>query len=242
LRFVGPQRLTGAAAPRDEKRPFELPEIVAMLGFVVLPIFCFLLARLMGVPLYGRYSISTVIGFACLAGMATVKRPQLAAGLVIFLVAQIGIDLYQYAKSDVIREPSISLPLSTREGEFAQIYQMMRALPDKDSPIALLGGSHEFMPILQYAPPDLASRLVYLIGPGADNNGEGCVNLRRLCDFPGKCERMTDFLAAHDRFVARGNSYASEKLGRLIRLGADIKMESIYEDSFLVSVTMKKPL
>jgi hypothetical protein len=245
LHFVsifGLPELEPPSTARKQNEQLDPSEIVALLGFLAMPVFCFMVSKVMGVPLYSRYSISTVIGFSCLFGMVTAQKRLVGWGVLFFLFTQIAINFYQYTKSDSISEPSISLALSTRASEFAHVYQMMEALPDKNAPIVLLAGDHEFLPIMHYAPTNIASRLVYVLSPGNDVNGEGCAILRRLCNFPGRCERMADFLAAHDTFFVHGNSDPFDRLGRFIRAGADVRMEFILEDSYFVSVTMKKSL
>jgi hypothetical protein len=221
------------------KHSLGLPEVIALVSFVAMPVFCFVIAKILGVPLYSRYGISIVIGFGGLFGIVTAQQRVVGWGVLCVLIAQIFINFYQYAKSDSISEPSVSLALSTRSSRFGLIYQTMEALPDKSSPIVLWGNDHEFLPIMHYAPASLASRLVYVMRAGNDPNGEGCVILRRLCNFPGRCEDMADFLAAHNRFFARGNSDPFDRISSIIRAGADVRMESILDDSYLVSVTMK---
>ena len=240
--MFGWPELEPPSAAWKQKEPLDPSEIVALLGFLAMPVFCFLLAKVMGVPLYSRYSISAVIGFSCLFGMVTAQKRLVGWGVLFFLFTQIAINFYQYAKTDSISEPSVSLALSTRASEFAQIYQTMEALPDKSAPIVLLGGDHEFLPIMHYAPTNIASRLVYVMSPGNDVNGEGCAILRRLCNFPGRCERMADFLAAHDTFFAHGNSDPFDRLGRFIRAGADVRMEFVSENSYFGSVTMNSSI
>ena len=237
-----PNRPLPGTPARSAEQSLSLPEVVALIGFVAMPFFSFLMAKVAGVPFYSRYSIAAVIGFSCIFGAVISRNRLVSWGVIFVLLLQIAFHFYDYAKSDFIREPSISLPLSTRAREFAEIYRMMDALPDKTSPIVLLGGDHEFLPIMHYAPENLASRLVFVLRPGGDSNGNGCMALQRLCGFPGRCERMADFLGAHDSFYARGNSYSSERLSYFIRAGADVRMESMYEDSYLATVRLKPPV
>jgi hypothetical protein len=118
---------------------------------------------------------------------------------------------------------------------------MMEAVSNKSAPIVLLDDL-EFLPIMHYAPANLASRLVYLVGPGFDIIGEGYMRLQRLCRAPGHFERRADFLSTHDTFIAHCKTRSFYRLDDFIREGADVRMESISADSFLVSITLKKKL
>jgi hypothetical protein len=220
-------------------RTLELAETGALMAFVAMPFFSFFVARLTGAPFLYRYSISAVAGFGCVLGIVTAKRPPVGLGVLLFLVAQIGFTLAGYARGAILTEPATSIALSTRADEFAHRYQVMEAVPNRNSPIVLLDNL-EFLPIMNYAPANIVSRLVYLLDPGFDVNGEGFIRLQRLCRAPGRFERMADFLSAHDTFIAVCNARSLDRLDYFIHAGADLKIESVSEDSFLVSVTFKK--
>jgi hypothetical protein len=237
--FVWPLQQPSPAAV-NPRQSLGLPESCALVGFVAMPVFCFLVSELMGVPLYSRYSISAMIGVSCLFGIVIAQKYLLGWSVLLFIFLQIAINFYQYVKSDFIIEPSTSLALSTKASEFAEIFKMMQVARNTRVPIVLLGDDIDFLPIMHYAPAEIGSRLVYVIRDGNDVNGEGCVELARLGNFPGRCENMADFLSEHDTFLARSNSDPFDRLGYFIRLGAEVRMLGIFENSYLVSVTMKK--
>ena len=225
--------------PPNGRQSVELPEVVALIAFVAMPFFSFFVAKLTGAPFMLRYSISTVAGFGCLFGMATAKRPPVGLGVLLVLVAQIEINFFKYSQSAALIEPITSIGLSTSAEAFAYQYQMMRAVPNKGSPIVLLDNL-EFLPIIHYAPAELASRLVYLVKPDSDINGECYLRLQRLFRAPGRLERREEFLSTHDVFIAHCKSRSIYLLNDFIREGADVRVESISGDSFLFSVTFKK--
>ena len=161
--------------------------------------------------------------------------------MLLVLVAQIEINLFEYAQSAAVTEPITSVGLSTRADAFENNYRMMEAVPNKNSPIVLLDDL-DFLPIIHYAPANIAPRLVYILYPGLDVNGQGFIGLRRLCRAPGRFETMSDFLSTHDTFIARCKTRSFYRLDDFIREGADVRMESISADSFLVSITLKKKL
>jgi hypothetical protein len=221
------------------ERALELSEVVALLAFVAMPFFSFLVAKLTGAPFLHRYSVSTVAGFACLFGVVTAKRPTVGLGVLLVLVVQIEIKFFEYGQAATLIEPSSSLGLSTWEDAFKYKYQMMEAVPNRSLPIVLLDNL-EFLPIMHYAPAKLASRLVYLGNPNSDLIGEGYDRLQRLCRAPGRFERREAFLSTHDVFIAHCKSRSIYLMNDFVREGADVRMESISGDSFLFSVTFKK--
>jgi hypothetical protein len=230
-----------SAAPHGEQS-LELPELVALLAFAAMPFFAYLVSRLTGAPLFTRYCISTVIGFGCLFGIMMAKRPLAGLGVLLCLVAQIGITFVKYAQTDTIIEPTTSLRLSTKANDFAEMYRRMEALPDKTSPIVLLDNL-EFFPIIHYAPADIASRLVY-VSVGFQPNFEGYLNLQRFCHAAtGHTAKMPEFLSTHDTFLLYVNARTLFQINDLMRKGAEVKVESVSEDwfvdNFLVSVTFK---
>jgi hypothetical protein len=222
------------------EQSFQPHEVSALIGFVLLPFFSFVLAKLTGAPLFDRYSISTVAGVACLFGTVAAKRPSVGLSVLFLLVVQIAISLFAYAHTVSIIEPSSSLALSTTRDTFAISYRQMEALRDKTSPIVILDDL-EFFPIMHYAPPALSSRLIYLAPPGHDLAGELYMRGNRFYRGPGPAENMMEFVSAHRTFVVQSNTRSLYRLDHFIRQGASLRMESASTDSFLISVTFEKP-
>jgi hypothetical protein len=235
FKFAAPSR---TEAPKREQslEPFE---VVALLMFVLMPFLAFVLARVTGAPLFGRYSISTVGGFACLFGVVSARRAPVGLGVLFILITQIGLNLFDYSNSVAIIEPSTSLALNTTPYAFAARYEMMETVPNKNLPIVFLD-DFEFLPLVHYAPPKLASRLVYILVPGLDVNGESQRVLQRLSGAPGKIDTMANFLSTHDAFLVQSNARSLYRLNYFIQEGGDVRVENASTDSFLASVTIKK--
>jgi hypothetical protein len=181
------------SAPNPQPH-LEFPELVALLAFVAIPFFAFFVAKIAGSPFVLRYAITSILGFSCLFGIAVAARPAAGLAVLLVLIGQIAINFLDYAKGTSVPEPVTSLELSTSANRFAEKYQIIRSAPNAELPIVLMVGDLQFLPIFHYAPPDLASRLVYLQSPGSDPNFAGAVRLRRLCGFPGRFETPEDFL------------------------------------------------
>ena len=200
-----------------------------------MPVFSFLLAKLTGAPVFGRYSISTVAGFACLFGIVAARRPPVGLAVLVLLVAQIGLNLFEYSKTAFITEPSSSLALTTTPDIFASWYQMMEAAPDKTLPIVLLDDL-EFLPVMHYAPPGLVSRLIYVVPPVDDLTGEFYIHGKPMYRGPGRAERMASFLSTHDTFLVHSSTRSLYRLKYFIAEGAAVKVESASMGGFLFSV------
>jgi hypothetical protein len=220
----------------------RLYEFVALFAFVLVPVFAYLAAKLTGAPFMSRYGISSIAGFAGLLGIAVARRHAIAIGVLLVLVAQIGISFIQFVRSPYILEPTTSYELSTYAPNFLRRYAMMTSVPDKNSPIVLLDDL-EFLPTFYYAPESLASRLTYLV-QSKDNNGLLYLKLRKCCNAAGNGFYVADFLSSHDRFLVFGGLRSLERLNYLIDAGAIVMIERIHNDDFLFSVkiTNKKTL
>jgi hypothetical protein len=226
------------ALPKNISHEIPPHEIVVLLSFVALPVFSYFLSKLTGAPFFNRYTSSMVAGFGCLLGIMAAKRLPVGVVVLFFLVAQIGFNLIEYWHAGTVNEPTLSLALSTRMDQFEAKYEMMRAAPGKSSPIVLFDGL-KFLPIMQYAPPDIAPRLVYA-APESDANALGYTNLQRCCRPPGRLETISALLAARADFLAFCNSATLLRLSPLLHQGADVTVESVSVDEILFTVTFAK--
>ena len=221
----------------DGERALELPESAALIAFVAMPFFLFVLASLTGAPYVDRYSVSAVAGFGCLFGIVAARRPAVGLGVLVFLIAQIGLSFLQYASTGTVIEPSSHTVLSSK-ATLAHAYETMETAPYRHSPIVLLD-SLEFLPIMHYAPPDIASRLVYS-APDLEMITEGYIGLQRCCLAPGRFESLADLRSTGDTFLAFSSSRSLYKLDYFIHEGADVRLESVSYGNFLASVTFKE--
>jgi hypothetical protein len=213
----------------------RLYETVALLVFLAIPALQCLVAWLTGAPPIARYSICWIAGPAALLGIASARRPVVAIGTLVLLVAQIGANELKFRSSQVLIEPSVGYPISTSLSEFRERYRWMEA-GDKTLPIALLD-SFDFLPTAFYAPPDLLSRMSYVKPSRSDLVGIFYSGLRTWChavlDSP---VYLGDFVAAHDTFLAYGGPSNFSLLNDFRKAGAIITVQNITPDHFLVCV------
>jgi hypothetical protein len=222
------------------ERGLDEHELVAILGFVAIPFFAFLVARLLGAPLLQRYSIASIAGFACLLGAGAAGRPAIGVCVLLMVMAQAGIDFRRFVRNSSIIEPSSITEMSTRMPEFKLKYDWMDAIGDKDLPIVLLDDI-QFLPISYYAPPHLSPRLVYLVWPGSRVIGDGYMRLQACCKTECRSVRLSDFLTSHDKFLAYSRSgFYAKRVDYFIRDGADVMVEKESPEHLLWSVSYER--
>jgi hypothetical protein len=217
----------------------EAYELVVLITFVGIPFLAFLVAKLAGGPFYPRYGISCVAGFACLLGIALARTRAVAIGVLLLLVAQIGVSFIEFVWSPSILEPTSSLELSTDAPQFMRRYTMMARASDKESAIVLLDHL-EFAPLFYYAPESVASRLTYLVRSKTDVNGLVYIKLQKCCNATGNVSHRAEFLASHATFLAYGGPRSAPLVSEFVRAGAVVTIEEMSSDHFLLSVTFKK--
>jgi hypothetical protein len=223
---------TPSAVPAGQPRLYEK---VALLVFLAIPALQCLVAKLTGAPPIARYSICWIAGPAALLGLVSARRPLVAIGTLAILVAQFGANTFKFASSPILTEPSVGYPISTSELEFRERYRWMEA-SDKALPIALLD-SFDFLPTSYYAPPSLVSRMTYVMPSKSDLMGFFYARLRMCChavlDPPVP---FSDFVAAHDTFLAYGGPNEFSSLNKFRKDGATVTVQNISLGHFLVCV------
>jgi hypothetical protein len=223
--------------PSEHTHRFEEYEVVALLGFLAVPVFGYLLSKATGAPFLYRYSISCVGGFAGLLGIAAAKRPLIGIVVLFAIIVQIGADFGVFRGGSYL-PPTESVPISTRRSDFNRRYAWIDDVPDKTLPVVLLDDLDSF-PTLYYGPPDLAARLVYTVWPHGDENGQGYVRLSRACPSAGNFSQLSEFLKSHPTFLAYGTRRNAGRLNELIRDGAAVKVEQMGAEDFLMRVEYK---
>jgi hypothetical protein len=111
-------------------------------------------------------------------------------------------------------------------------------VPDRTLPVVLLDDL-DFLPTLYYKPPDLATRLMYVIWPHSDENGQGYIRLSRESPSAGNFSQLSEFLKSHRSFLAYGTRRNAGRLNELIRDGAGVKVEQMGAEDFLMRVEYK---
>ncbi len=220
-------------------RSLPTHEVVTLLAFLILPAVQVLAAKVTAGPAIARYSIVWLAGPACLLGFFSASRPLVATGTLAIMLAQFGVRSSELAGSLTLNEPS-GFVLSTSMQDYRGRYQWMDAAGDKTSPILLLDVL-DFLPTLFYAPPNLFSRLTYVIPSGGDVIGTYYVGLQKCCGHGlHAAVPVSDFLAAHHRFLAYGGVSTLSRLDEFAKDGATVTLARIDERHFLAHVSFPK--
>jgi hypothetical protein len=231
-----PPREAGAPIGRAAQGPHALRtyELAASLAFLAMPFFCFFAARVTHSPVLHRYSLSVVIGLACLLGAACRKRVLVSLAVLLVLSAQITLELWGFRVSDSITEPITSTSLSTSLKSHEEEYKLIGLDSHKELPVVLLDDL-AFAPSFYYAPPEIASRLTYLsIG---DGNGDGYSRLIRCCGARGSVSSLPGLLAKSRTFLAYTSFRSNYVAKHFVDDGASVVIEKISGDHALYLVT-----
>ena len=224
----------------EEEPGFRAYEVVALCAFAAVPVFEYTASKLVGAPFLNRYGISAVAGIAGLLGAAVWKKPVVAIGTLLLLVGQVGVGALQFASGSVLVEPASRYNISTRIRDFNERYEWMAAY--QTLPVVLLDDL-DFMPTAYYAPPSVASRLVYvmLTKQGiTDINGKGSARLRACCNSEPPVLWPADFLASHQTFLVYGGPRSFSRLDDVVKAGATITKVREDPNHFLLLVTYPK--
>ena len=226
-----------ASAPGRNPRLYET---LALMAFLAVPACQALVAWLTGAPPIARYSICWIAGPACLLGLASARRPVLALGTLLLILAQFGVNTLKFKSGSILTEPSVGHPISTSLPAFRERYRWMEGANNQTLPIALLN-QFDFLPTAFYAPGTLVPRLTYVMPSKADLNGVFYERLRICCGAVlGPPAYLSDFLAAHDTFLAFCGPLELPILNELLKGGASVVVRNISSDYFLVCVTRSK--
>ncbi|MDD4915227.1 MAG: glycosyltransferase family 39 protein [Methylococcales bacterium] len=220
----------------SDKLKFDL---TACLGFVVLPVIAFILAKIAGTPLYARYSLGCIIGFSAFLGIFISRYNKIGLILIILLAGRIGKDALDYQHNSMLFEPSTGRDM-TSVSKYLEHYKIMADLPDPSLPVVIYGSwnNHwDFTPELFYAPAEFSNRLTLLLPEKQDLNKNGYMKLQNCCHATGNISEATDFIKLHKYFFAVIYTQGELKeLYRLLNYGAVINLERYYDKSALFSV------
>jgi 4-amino-4-deoxy-L-arabinose transferase-like glycosyltransferase len=216
----------GAEPKHGATSRIPVPEVVAALGYLAIPALGVLLAKVATGAFTDRYALAAVVGLALiipwgayliLDGRATLGIA-LAAVLFFWFVAKDGIE-----------------PAMTQRRELATLQDTLaflrRAAPD-DAPL-VIASPHIFFQLSYYAPPPLASRLVYLTDTAAsmryfktDTVELGLQEFRRWA--PMSVEDYRSYVRAHPRFLLYGDTGAWVwLLPELMATGARLQLVAV---------------
>jgi len=186
-------QLTGVAPP--------LHEVAAAFGFVVIPIICVVLAKLVTGAFTDRYAIPAIIGLSILVAFIAAKlfdtTALMAAAVVVCFVGWFGV-----LELKAVRTVSDNWLNTT--------LQLIESDSESGLPI-VASDPHTFIELAHYAPPEIASRLVYLADPPTalrrikyDSVERGMIDLLK----PWFRLNVTDYksyVASRPRFLVYGS-------------------------------------
>ncbi|MCI0336972.1 MAG: glycosyltransferase family 39 protein [Acidobacteria bacterium] len=135
-----------------------LHEMAAALGLMAIPIIAVTLSMVITGAFTDRYALQAVIGVSIVVAYGVRQllgnRPVVAAILMLFLcVSFLSLGIKSFTKIGEARKAQ------------TQTVDFLRSVGTSDLPIAVTD-QHEFINLAHNAPPDIASRLVYLADPG----------------------------------------------------------------------------
>jgi hypothetical protein len=215
--------------------PFH--EIAAAFGFVAIPVVAVTLAIFVTGAFTDRYALPSVMGFSILIAFATYKLPDgrafLGAALVLFLCGGFVMNVAQNFQKT-----------TNAFRKHLKIYSFLRSESESRLPIVV---SHPltFMQLTYYAPPDIASRFVYLADPEASllhmGNNTSERNLLELKPwFQLKVEGYTPYVASQRRFLVYSNARLMNwLLSELKAADMRIELRSRNKDNLLFLVSPK---
>jgi hypothetical protein len=192
-----------AAAPRP-RAVSRIPayELVAALGYLAIPGLAVLLAKLVTGAFTDRYAIAAVLGLAMIIPWG--------AYVILDRRATMGIALAAALFSWFVYKDGIEPVLIGRQ-ELAGLhgtFEFLRTAAPGDLPL-VIASPHVFFQLSHYAPPELASRFVYLVDTAASlrylktNTAElGMQEFRRWT--PMLIQDYRSYVRAHPRFLLYG--------------------------------------
>jgi 4-amino-4-deoxy-L-arabinose transferase-like glycosyltransferase len=214
-----------AQAPAARRIVLTLPETGACLGFVMLPLFGYLVGRFVTHMMSERYVLPLVIGFAVLFACALYQATggRALAGLILAAILAT-----VFVGRHIARPPMVN--------EFATL-----RLPaqDRDLPL-VLASSLDVVPRLYYANADVTSRIV-CVDLSTHYHGVDAVDRDVFIAAPffhWPVMHYADFARAHPRFFLLATPASDWVAKRLRADGAELQLEPSPPDAALYLVTL----
>jgi hypothetical protein len=211
-------------------------EMAAAFGFMAIPIVIVTLAMLLTGAFTDRYALPAVIGCSVIVAIASRRlladRPAIAAILVFLLC---GFFLSLGVKS-------VTNGAAVREAR-TQTIEFLRSAGTSDLPVVITD-QHEFTSLAHYAPPDVASRLVYLADPdkslsylGHNSVEKGTLDLLKPW-FHLPIEEYGPYVASRPRFLVYSNPghFLNWLLSDLAKGSRRVELRGRNKDSLLFLV------
>lgn len=237
--FAFDKRYPGSTRQTDDFGRFTLQDFVLTLGFLALPAFGIIVARMAHTPYFSRYFLSAILGMCIAFAIAVGKRQVwISRLLAAVIICALALNLARIVRhrlngtGETLVEPSSQTVLETTPREPLHEHPLIRSVRDEALPIAVLNPL-DFLYLLQYA-PDLASRIYYVHYTDRDSSLRGFRDFRRWSPVAYNAPTAAqNFVNAHPQFYVFCDESQIGNLNSLARL-ASIRSLKTTEDRILV--------
>jgi len=216
----------GAEPKHRATSRIPMHEVVAALGYLAVPALAVLLAKVATGAFTNRYALGAVLGLALIIPWG--------AYLILDGRATLGIALAAVLLSWFVAKDGIEPAVNARRAlaTFQDTLAFLRGAAPADAPL-VIASPHLFLQLSYYAPPPLASRLVYLTDTAAsmryfetDTVELGLQEFRRWT--PMSIEDYPSYVREHRRFLLYGDTGAWVwLLPDLVATGARLQLVAV---------------
>jgi len=226
-----PEKKSGRTPGGAESVP--LREMMLCIAFTLLPLLVFALARAAKAPFFDRYSVSAVLGVGILVVLLAARRALTVTVLLGLMATLMSAEFVHFRSGNFIKEPSTSITIGTTSDSYDYLYSWILSQPGL--PVLLIDDLY-FLPIIHYAPPNVAARLVHMGFPDGDVNALGYEKLILICHAPGKAIRSQDVLTGRQSYLALVTTRSLWRMEDMVKAGAEITILRSANDVLLASV------
>jgi len=187
-----------------------LDEIVAAIGFLVIPIVAVVAAKLVTGAYVNRYALGAVIGVSILAGFGSAPPFTRTAWMRLFMVATLCGWFFLSQARELIQPTGVTLPVSA--GRLARPVKWLAAVPPEKRALPLvIADPQSFLILSQYGAPEIRARIVYLADAnralaqlGTNSVERGMLDLVKPW-FGMNVVPFEPFVESHDEFLVYGD-------------------------------------
>ena len=229
----------------DEPRLPHLEDIVLGIGFLLVPAYGIVIAKIAHAPFFSRYFLSALSGVCILLGLAFgIRGAFKRTALVILLVVGSDVALncsrvvwHRYNRWDeALIEPSTRTLLESSLSGPLSMHSLLLEQRASSKPIALLDPSVYLY--FSYYAPELAKR-VYCLRPSSDDLSYRLIKAIRQCCKTTCNREITDeeFVRMNHRFLAYGMYRFLDRLAVIQGHGSQIGPLRVANGYFLVEIS-----
>jgi hypothetical protein len=226
-------------------RSLPAHEVAAACGFALLPVVCYVAARVVTGAFVDRYAIAAVIGFGLLGGHAVAltfgRDPAMRLVVALCLTGSFALD-----QTREILKPTVTSTVS--RNPIDRPVEWLHVLAEQALPV-VVADPHNFAVLSHYAPPDVSARLFYVADPALAQKQLGHNSIERgMVDLLGPWFGMnvvpfTPFLSQHARFLVYGrfNGLMDWLLPELRARGIRTELLNQWQDTLLLLAYREGP-